>query len=263
MASLFIPHRERGLPSKLDFRKRRELNEKSSKAAFFAAVRFRGSGFHLSGDTIMGAGESSRWLRLGFWRAGRGSLPFWKRRELTMPDSEILDDHVGDEYVQLLRQHQNQLFGYIFCMVRNFSDAEDVFQQTSLTLWDKFDEFTPGTSFMAWAKAVARNKTLTFLRTQRRERAKFSDEVLDQLSERELWSPEALEERLSALARCRQKLSELDQKLLAMCYGAAKSIRDVAGQLGRPVDSVYSSLSRIRRALYECIQRTLAMEHHA
>ena len=180
-----------------------------------------------------------------------------------MSESQNFDEELEDGYVQLLRQHQNQIFGYIFCMVRNFSDAEDVFQQTSLTLWDKFEEFIPGTSFMAWAKAVARNKTLTFLRTKRRERTKFSDEVLDQLAECELWSPEALDERISALARCRQKLSKIDQTLLAKCYSTAGSIRDVAEQLERPVESVYSSLSRIRRALYDCIQRSLAMEHHA
>ena len=180
-----------------------------------------------------------------------------------MTDPANHEEDSGSSYVQLLRQHQNQLFGYIFCMVRNFSDAEDVFQQTSLTLWDKFEEFTPGTSFMSWAKAVARNKTFTFLRTKRRERAKFSDEVLEQLAECELWSPDELEDRLSALARCRQKLTKIDQTLLAKCYSTAGSIRDVAEQLERPVDSVYSSLSRIRRALYDCIQRSLAMEHHA
>jgi RNA polymerase sigma-70 factor, ECF subfamily len=180
-----------------------------------------------------------------------------------MSNSENFDAEVGEDYVQLLRQHQNQLFGYIFCMVRNFSDAEDVLQQTSLTLWDKFDEFIPGTSFMAWAKAVARNKTLTFLRTKRRERSKFSDEVLDQLAECELWSPDALADRLSALARCRKKLSTTDEALLAKCYSTANSIRGVSEQLGRPVESVYSSLSRIRRALYDCIQRSLAMEHRA
>src|SRR5690606_27673315 len=177
-----------------------------------------------------------------------------------MTEQESLEERLGEAYVMLLRQHQNQLFGYIYCMVRNLPDAEDVFQQTSITLWDKFSEFTPGTNFGAWAKAVARNKSLAFLRSQRRERAKFSDEVLDQLAERDLWSPEALEERLTALARCRQKLSRMDQVLLSKCYGVASTIREVADQLGRPVDSVYSSLSRIRRALYDCIQRSLATE---
>jgi RNA polymerase sigma-70 factor (ECF subfamily) len=133
----------------------------------------------------------------------------------------------------------------------------------SLTLWDKFGDFVPGTNFMAWAKVVARNKALTFLRTQRRERARFSEDVLDLLSERELWSPDAVEERIAALVQCRQRLSQVDQNLLSECYGTGSAFRDVAKRLGRSVDSVYSSLSRIRHALYDCIQRTLAKEQRA
>ena len=41
----------------------------------------------------------------------------------------------------LLRQHQTQLFGYIYSLVRDLDDADDLFQQTSLVLWDKFDQF--------------------------------------------------------------------------------------------------------------------------
>jgi RNA polymerase sigma-70 factor (ECF subfamily) len=172
-------------------------------------------------------------------------------------------DDPADEFIHLLLQHKSQLLGYIFCMVRNLTDAEDVFQQMSLTLWDKFGDFVPGTSFVAWAKVVARNKALTFLRSQRRERARFSDDVVDLLADRELWSPDAVEERIAALVQCRQKLSKVDQALLSDCYGTANAFRDVAERLGRSVDSVYSSLSRIRRALYDCIQRTIAKAERA
>ena len=44
---------------------------------------------------------------------------------------------------RFLRQHQTQLFGYIYSLVRDLDDADDLFQQTSLVLWDKFDQFDP------------------------------------------------------------------------------------------------------------------------
>ena len=53
-------------------------------------------------------------------------------------------DSAGDrqaEFAALLRQHQTQLFGYIYSLVRDLDDADDLFQQTSLVLWDKFDQF--------------------------------------------------------------------------------------------------------------------------
>jgi len=241
------------------YRPKRNLNQKSQKNSFLAVIEI---GLTIVGDIVSEAG------RPVFQEAGlaapvtietsNGSA---SAEDWTMSGPIGSEDGAEDEVVQLLRKHQNQLFGYIFSMVRNFSDAEDVLQQTLLTLWGKLDEFTPGTSFMAWAKAVARNKTLTFLRTQRRQRVRFSDDVLDRLADCELWTPQALDDRLAALANCRKKLSPVDQSLLAQCYSTASSIRCVAEQLERPVDSVYSSLSRIRRALYECIERSLAMEH--
>jgi RNA polymerase sigma-70 factor (ECF subfamily) len=167
-----------------------------------------------------------------------------------------------EEFIRLLGQHRSQMLGYLFCMVRNLPDAEDLFQQTSLTLWDKFDEFTPGSNFASWATTVARNKALTFLRSRRRESARFSDQVLEELADHEVWSATQHEHHLAALSECQQKLSEVDRTLLKQCYGDSLKICDVAGQVGRPVASVYSSLSRIRRNLYQCIQRKVSREYH-
>lgn len=169
----------------------------------------------------------------------------------------------NEAFIQLHNAHRSQLLGYLFCMVRNMADAEDLFQQVSVTLWDKFGEFAPGTNFGAWSMATARNKALTFLRSQGRERARFSDQVIEELAAQPLWSPTEVDGRLTALADCQQKLSRRDQALLALCYSSDASMVDVAHQVGRPVDSIYSSLSRIRRNLYLCIQRALAREGHA
>jgi RNA polymerase sigma-70 factor (ECF subfamily) len=136
-------------------------------------------------------------------------------------------------------------------------DAEDVFQQTAITLWDKFGEFEPGSDFFAWACTIARYKTLNYFQSKGRERLYFSEAVIDQLATRDQWKPDLHEARLKALAACREKLSSKDQRLLADCYSGRGTILDVAKQLGRPIGSVYDSLSRIRRALYACIQRTL------
>jgi RNA polymerase sigma-70 factor (ECF subfamily) len=43
------------------------------------------------------------------------------------------------EFAELLRRHQTQLFGFIYSLLRDLDDADDLFQQTSLVLWDKFD----------------------------------------------------------------------------------------------------------------------------
>lgn len=168
-----------------------------------------------------------------------------------------------DEFLRLLQAHQNQLLSLIFCQVQHMADAEDIFQQTALTLWEKFSQFEPGSNFLAWAKTVASNKTMAFLRDRRRSRTRFSETLIEQLAERPLWSSEATELKLNALSRCTQKLGANDQLLLRECYGQAEGkIQSAAAKLGRSADSVYVSLSRIRRNLAECIQRSMSREEH-
>lgn len=164
------------------------------------------------------------------------------------------------EFVDLLEEHQRYLFRVIFCIVHSLPDAEDVLQQTIVSMWESFGEFQPGTSFLAWSRSIARLKALAFLRSKGRDRLCFSEELIAQLASQPAASIESEEAALQALAQCRKKLSDADQQLLTLCYGGAPTIFEAANVIGRPVNSVYASLTRIRRVLFGCIQRTLAAE---
>ena len=50
-----------------------------------------------------------------------------------------------DEFVNLVRLHTNRMLGYLDALLLNRDDAEDLFQETCLVLWRKFDEFRAGT----------------------------------------------------------------------------------------------------------------------
>jgi RNA polymerase sigma-70 factor (ECF subfamily) len=71
---------------------------------------------------------------------------------------------------------------------------------------------------------------------------------------------EELEDRRDALARCVEKLRQRDRELLNECYGESSGVTEAADRRGRSPQSVYNSLRRIRRALFECISRTMAQE---
>ena len=166
----------------------------------------------------------------------------------------------NESFAKLLEENQRHLFRVIFCIVHNLPDSEDIFQQMSVAIWEKFDDYQPGTNFLAWASTIARFKALAFLRSKGRERICFSEELVEQIAAQEPLSQSVDEAALRALANCQKKLSATDQKLLALCYGGSPTIYEAARQIGRPVGSVYASLTRIRRALYGCIQRSLAAE---
>jgi RNA polymerase sigma-70 factor (ECF subfamily) len=162
-------------------------------------------------------------------------------------------------FAQYLRQDQTRLYGYIHSLVRDLNDADDLYQQTTLILWKKLDEFDRGRSFFSWACGVARGETANFLRARGRKRLYFSDDLNLMLIEAQADMPnDELEDRRDALAQCIEKLRQRDRELLTECYGDDAGVQQAADRRGRSPQSVYNSLRRIRRALFECIARTLA-----
>ncbi|WP_425398950.1 sigma-70 family RNA polymerase sigma factor [Aeoliella sp.] len=164
-------------------------------------------------------------------------------------------------FTELSGRYQLQVLGYIYATLHNLDDAEDVYQQTSIIMWDKFDEYEVGSDFLKWACTVARYEVLNFLRTAKNRPRYFSDEYIQQVAELPSGHDSGrLESRQQALNGCLRRLRNRDQQLIERCYGGATKIHEVARQLGRTPESVYTSLRRIRRTLHECINRALALE---
>lgn len=166
-----------------------------------------------------------------------------------------------ERFLALLGDHEAQLMGFLCAIAPNYQDAEDLLQQTVLTMWQKFDEFEPGTSFVAWGRQIARFKAMNLLKSRRL--TPLDSEVIDLLSVTH--AEQDSEERLArrrALAGCLEKLPPDDRKLVEVAYGGAQSIKGFATKLGRSAGGVYNSLARIRAALLHCVQATLAKEGH-
>ncbi len=65
------------------------------------------------------------------------------------------------DFVRLLTRSQSSLYTYIYSLLPDANQAEDLLQETNTTLWQKASDFEPGTSFMAWSCQVAYYKVLT------------------------------------------------------------------------------------------------------
>jgi RNA polymerase sigma-70 factor (ECF subfamily) len=166
------------------------------------------------------------------------------------------------EFAELLRLHQGRLYGYIHSLVRDLDDADDLFQQSAVILWNKFDDFDRARSFFSWACGIARFEVANFVRSRGRRKLYFTDELNLMLIEAaEQLPPQESEDRREALQECLEKLRTRDRELLRACYGDEDdSITAVADKRGRSSHSVYNSLRRIRRSLSECIERTMRQQ---
>jgi RNA polymerase sigma-70 factor (ECF subfamily) len=100
-----------------------------------------------------------------------------------------------------------------------------------------------------------------FLRKQKdRGRIYLSDDVLAEVAQVRLELRDMLDARREALLHCLDRLQDHQRTLIEQCYAGKVSIKAIADDLGQPPNVLYMMLKRIRRALYECINRTLAAE---
>lgn len=172
----------------------------------------------------------------------------------------VADPSPSSEFVQLFTHHQRRLFLYILAQVANPVEAEEILQETNVVIWSKCSRFQPGTNFLAWVSQIANFEVMKFRTRRRREKLVFSDEFLDTIAQSSLERSEELESRRVALVYCLGKLRPKDRDLIQKRYAPGERGIHLAEQIGRPVNAVYQSLGRIRRALLECIQRQLASE---
>lgn len=179
---------------------------------------------------------------------------------------ELFDDQRTSrvrQFGQLLAECHRDLFAFIYSLVQHHSDAEDVYQQVALVLWKKFDTFEMGTNFRAWATKVAHNTARDFIRARRRNAITFSDEVLDIIAAayttRRTWSST---DTSDALSSCLSKLSDRDRSFVERCYSPNRDYEAIAKEEKRTVAAIYKAISRIRKSLYACVQRTISQESY-
>lgn len=118
-----------------------------------------------------------------------------------------MDSQRNEEFVKALVEYQSDIYGFIatMLMLPRWHDAEDLFQQTSLILWQKWDQYDRSQDFL-WACGIARNVVRNFLRCQAGRRIVFSEELVNELAEVRLDAQRLLEEQRGLLVKCIERL---------------------------------------------------------
>lgn len=165
-----------------------------------------------------------------------------------------------EQFVAMFVRHQAAIHAFVLTLLPDLADAEDVVQQASITMWRRFDQYTPGTSFRNWAFQIAKYTTMNHITKTRRDRHRFEAGLLEVLAERIAERTDQLEQQRQALAFCVEKLPEEDRQLLTGCYAEGAKINSLAEQLGRTSNAVYKHLNRLRASLLKCVQWRLGLE---
>lgn len=155
------------------------------------------------------------------------------------------------DVAELVAQHHKVLYAYAFRLTGNQPDAEDLVQQTFLTVQQKGDQIRRPEAVRGWLYTVLRN---CFLKSYRRREPKLAENLdmdlnqFPQVGADELWFDEE---------RLQQAIDGLPapfRLVVLMFYFEECSYREIAEELELPIGTVMSRLSRAKRHLRSALQ---------
>lgn len=165
------------------------------------------------------------------------------------------------EVMRLALEHRAPLWAFLMGLTKNPQKAEDLFQNTYLVVCEKWDQYQPGSNFIAWARQIARFEYLASVDPERRPFVTAEMEVLERALVAAGETGGAGADRRDALERCLNSLPEArGRRALELRYGQGLPGERVARDLGLSLNALYTLLSRVRKILHDCVRERLRAE---
>jgi RNA polymerase sigma-70 factor (ECF subfamily) len=164
-----------------------------------------------------------------------------------------------EKYGQLVRLHQAAVRAFIATYCPNWEQVDEVAQQTFIWAYEHLGEYQPGTRFVAWLKAIARNKLMAEQEVQRREtgnRSRYLEYLQTSCAQSELERANPAEETglAEALRGCVEKLPGDLRALLHRRYHEDVPLRSLAESVQKTETALKVTLFRIRQMLKRCVE---------
>lgn len=161
-------------------------------------------------------------------------------------------------FVRLFAEHERRIRVYLFCLLPSANEVDEVMQEVSAVLWEKFDQLEDDSGFLPWAYQVAKYEVLMFRRSRARDRLVFSESTLKCLTSDYSEENEGVRDsQRKALEHCLSELREADKRLLMASYNREMKISQLADELKQTANSLYKSVGRLRQRLVKCMQKRI------
>ena len=168
----------------------------------------------------------------------------------------------------ILDQNRRWLLSWFLAATGDPALAEDLVQDVFAEALKNAERFDPSRPFGAWLRGIARNLLLMNHRDSKRRLLSLDPAVLGRLDEAAARTeaahamPDYAELRHSILRDCMKTLPDRSRKVLDLKYADGRSSREIARTTGMQVGAIDMMLSRLRRALQDCVTRKLSTVRH-
>jgi RNA polymerase sigma-70 factor, ECF subfamily len=196
------------------------------------------------------------------------SLPVSRREKGEEERQLVRLAQSGEEaaFEELIRRHQQRVFGLVSGILRRREDVEDVVQQVFLKVFVSLKRFDQRAAFSTWLYKISVNECWDYLRKKKVRplvyEADLSEEQVSRLdgvvsADQPPASSSDRAEAKDLLERMMEKLPEQDRQLLVLKEVEGFSVQELAEILDLNVNTVKVRLFRARARLMDVYRRRL------
>ncbi len=178
-----------------------------------------------------------------------------------------------EAFATLVEAHADRIYSYLYHMLGDPAEAEDLAQETFVRAWEALKDFRGGAAFSTWLYRIATNLAIDALRRRkRRPQAESLDaavETDDGEMDRQVPDPaRPVEDQLAARQLQQavwEAVAELSPKLRAvlLMYDFQQlTYEQIAAALGIPIGTVKSRLFNARQQLKKLIAAKIPVEEY-
>ncbi len=207
--------------------------------------------------------------------AGFRCLDSWKPESFFSCSKEIqdkcatLDDNQlikliitsnREAYHELFRRYEKKLFVYIYHMVSNREETEDILQNVFTKTYRSIEKFDVNRKFSSWIYRIAHNETINYLKRKNKKQfisfedvstskdkleASFSEDFIE-----DVWMRREENEEIDAAL---EKLPLKYKEVLKMRYFSEYSYEKISAILHKPVNTVGTLINRAKKKLVAAV----------
>lgn len=165
---------------------------------------------------------------------------------------------------QLIEHHKQRLFAFVWRVLPNQPDAEDVCQEAFLKAIASISTFDPNYRFSTWLFTIAYRLSLNCLRRRRKMATGDVDfaNFADRGEESAAMIAESEEARLlkDTVWNAVERLTDTQRTAITLFYRESHSCQEIAEVMAVPVATVKSHLHRARARLKELLEPVFGAE---
>lgn len=152
---------------------------------------------------------------------------------------------------ELVRIYSDPLIRYVYCYVRDSAAAEDIMEDTIVSLIMKHRRPENGDKLHGYLYKIARNKAIDYLRRQRKHVP--LEDVQNVLTAADVETEHSWRARNEMLYVCMQALPEQYREVLHLTYFEGFSLSETAAIMHKSSKQIYNLHARAKSTLKELL----------